>query len=224
MKVFVEIAALVIAFLLFRKVLQLFFPSSPLRIEVHQETKRALRRFYRRYLMIFFGLGLLASGLAFLLFDQMLSLLHQEEQALFVYPIHRTALILPAIISGFTVANILGDKINAYIQKDGLAFFLKEVQANWEGLNLIRLKFWHYLLVLAFLVLLLYSQFSVFFKAYPEVIIYTTQVLDTQSISKDEVSKVGGGQPLVLYFQNGDSLSMGKFDYSKEEVKAYFKP
>lgn len=224
MKVFLEIAALVVAFLLFRKVLQFLFPSSPLRIEVHQDTKEALRRFYRRFLLIFLALGMVASALAFLLFDQLAQALHQDEQALFVYPIHRTALLLPAVITGFTLANILGERLNQYIQKDGLSFFLEEVRANWEGLNLMRLKIWHYALVLLFLGFLLYSQLSVSFTAYPDRIEYTTQVSDGQVVPKEQVKELGEKQPLMLYFSNGDSLSMGNFNYYRPEVESYFRP
>jgi hypothetical protein len=221
-KFFLEILVLLILFILLRQALLHLFPPAQVNVQLSAASRRAFKRYRLRYALLYTALGLIFTVLLVLFFRFLFNQIHQDSAWELQYAINTISLIMPGLLLGFLLAHLAARPILARFQKDGLAFFMEELQELWVGWARERLLLWHMLLVLVLAGGMLVLQLSVGFAVNEERLLYETPLGERQERSPQDIEKMVGEDPPQLIFTDGDTLSMGYFNYDRAELRAYF--
>lgn len=218
MKFAIELLVLFVLFYVVRKGLRQYFPVSKIPIELSKETKRAFKVFYRRYIFIYAITSVSATVVLYFILRWFYNFIHNNERFDLYYAIDNFSLFLPSLIGGFLIATYLAEKINNRMQPEGLAFFLLDLQNNWEGFNRRKVKIGHFIIVLLFEAFLIYNQSQVFFRVQNGDIQYATSAVYSFERRVKDVKILTEADPPLMLFKGGDTLSMGNFDYNREQL------
>lgn len=218
MKFAIELFILFVLFYVVRKGLRQYFPVSKIPIELSKDTKRAFKIFYRRYIVLYAISSISATVLLYFILRWFYNFIHNNERFEIYYAIDNFSLFLPSLIGGFLVATYTAEKINNKMQPEGLAFFLLDLQNNWEGFNRRRVKIGHFIIVLLFEGLLIYNQTQVFFRVHQGEIQYATSAVNSYERGVKDVQRITEADPPLMLFKGGDTLSMGNYDYNREQL------
>ena len=219
MKLILDLAFLVLLFWFFRKGVRLLFPKSNIEVEISAESEEALRKFRRRYFLIWTLLFILISALSY-------AVLYYLDQDIFVsakfdglyYGVKPQAYVQTAMLFAALCAVILAPIFNERLQKDGLGFYLEELQEHVQGYRIKGLKLLQIGFGLILLVALLYAQMQTFFVMNP------TEGRAMQGFSSDyrfklsDIKEINSDKELLLIFTNNDTIFMGVYDYNATEV------
>lgn len=223
MKFLIEILILFVLFYVVRKGLRQWFPVSKIPIELSKDTKRAFKKFYRRYILLYALISIIATVVLTATLRWFYDFIHNNERYEIYYAVDDFSLFLPSLIGGFLIATYLAEKINNRMQPEGLAFFLLDLQNNWEGFNRRRIKIGHFIIVLLFEGFLIYNQTQIYFRVYEGDIQYATSAVYTTEKRMGDVKKLTDTDPPLMLFKGGDTLSMGNFNYQRAELFQKFK-
>jgi len=219
MKLFLDLALLVLLFWFFRKGTKLLFPKSNLEVEISLESQAALRKFRLRYFLIWALLFVLISFLSY-------AALYFLDQDIFVsgkfeglyYGVKPQAYIQTAMLFAALCAAVLAPFFNERLQKDGLSFYLEELQEHVQGYRMKGLKLLQLGFGLILLGALLYAQMQTFF------VVNTEEGRAMQGFSSDyrfklsDIKEINNEKELLIIFNNDDTLYLGVYDYDEKEV------
>ncbi len=222
MKFFLEILVLLALFILLRQALRHLFPPARVSVQLSSASRQAFKRYRLRYALLYSTLGIVFTFLLVLFYRFLFNQIHQDSAWELQYAINTISLLMPGLLLGFLLAHLAARPLLARFQKDGLAFFMEELQERWVGWARGRLLRWHMLLVLLLAGSMLVLQLSVGFAANEERLLYETPLGERRERSPREIEKMVDEAPPQLIFTDGDTLSMGVFNYDRAELRAYF--
>ena len=219
MKLILDLALLLLLFWFFRKGVKLLFPKSNFKIEISVESQDALRKYRLRYFLVWTILFVLISALGY-------AALYFLDQDIFVsakfeglyYGVKPQAYIQTAMLFAALCSVVLAPFFNERLQKDGLSFYLDELQEHVQGYKIKGLKLLQLGFGLILLGALLYAQMQTFFVMNPK------EGRAMQGFSSDyrfklsDIKEINNQKELLIIFTNDDTLHMGVYDYNEKEV------
>tara|TARA_B100001115_G_scaffold182713_1_gene179642 strand:- start:1757 stop:2443 length:687 start_codon:yes stop_codon:yes gene_type:complete len=134
MKLLFELLTLLLLFILFRGAIKRFLPKKTEMDRFSPESLKALRRFRGRYfqLLLLFIL-IFGTGIFFLLvWINSTTLMAPDSLALY-FPLKNSAFWQASILGGLLVGSLVAFRLNRKMQKDGLSFYLEELQELAQG-------------------------------------------------------------------------------------------
>jgi len=225
MKFLIEVFSLLIFFALFRAGVKRFLPKKQEIETLSEESLKALQRFRLRYFALLFGFTVLGTFLFKFLFQWIRNVWVKNiaTEYFAVFPLQDFGLWYPSLLLSFLLATLIAFRLNRSLQKDGLSFFLEEVQEEAQGYRSFGPKRWiQYGLGLVLFLLLLYPQFhdSVRFKG--EQIEWRQGWGDFAELHRSDIDSLGEeqGHPVFYY---GDSLKMDfdDYNYDLDKIEAF---
>lgn len=222
MRLILDLAFLVLLFWFFRRAVKLLFPKSRLKQEISKESKASLANYRRRYAIIFALLLLIISPLCY-------TLLYYLAEEVFVsvngdglyYGVKPQAYTQSAVLFAILCAAFIAPFINERLQRDGLSFYLEELQEHMQGYKVKGLKLVQLSVGLVLLILLLYAQVQTYLVMNPE------EARAVQGFSSDfhfklsEIKEINSEKDMLLILENGDTVSLGIYNYDQKEVYDY---
>ncbi|WP_421754263.1 hypothetical protein [Croceimicrobium sp.] len=134
MKLLFELVTLLLLFILFRGAIKRFLPKKTEMERFSPESLRALKRFRVRYFqllllfIVIFGTGIFY----FLVWLNGSDFLSPQSFALY-FPLKNSAYWQAAILGGLLVGSLVAFRLNRKLQRDGLSFYLEELQELVQG-------------------------------------------------------------------------------------------
>ena len=213
MQLILEIVALIVAFIIFRKVLLHLFPAGEMPIELSQDSIQALRKYNKRYVLLFVGLGAVLTALLYYLIQWGYAAYHGDAQAEIVWEVEGMATLWPALTGGLLAASFIARWANEKLQKDGLFFFLEGIDDNLKGYNHQKLARWHVAVGILVVVLLVFSQGQVFLKVKSGQMHYADMAGHEHQFAVSAINKFQVEDSNIWFLApNGDTLSTANFN------------
>ena len=206
MQFILEIIALFFIFLLFRQAVIRAFPVKAVGLPLSDDSTLALKKYRRRYLILFWTSGIVLSFFIMLGLHELFYQLHARGSEGNVLIIERTALYIPAIILGFLLGTFLSRWLNSRMQHDGLSFFFEEYHDEWKGFDTNKLRGWHIAGALILAMAMLYTQFHVF------AVLRDGEVIWQSPQSGFHVHTINEVESIFLHKQNEFSISFSTGD------------
>lgn len=211
-----ELAVLLFLFLLLRRLLVQFFRVSRVKVDLGEASYRAMRRYQSRYYLILIGLALFFSAIAFGALDFAVLEYHQHATEAWRLALERTSLVLPALLVGLSLSTQLADGINDYFQKDGLGFYLVELQEWREGFSFRRLRAWHLGLSLVLLLPLIYAQFNSYLELNANSLVSKQNFGEPRVVPHGQWHWLEASKRPAIATSAGDTLYLDSFRLSPE--------
>jgi hypothetical protein len=219
MKLFLDLAFLILLFWFFRRGVRLLFPKKELEMKISKESSQALTKFRKRYFVIFLLLLLIIAPACY-------GTLYYLDQNIFVsddfnglyYGVKPQAFIQTSLLFAALFAIVISPFINERMQSDGLSFYLEELQEYVQGYRLRGFKLLQLSLGLVLLVLLLAGQMKTFFVINPKEGRAVQGFTTDYSFKLTDIVEISDKEELRLILNTGDTILMGIYDYDSKEV------
>ncbi len=208
MKLLLEAVSFFLVFLLLRQTVVRAFPVKEVGIALSHDSQKALKKYRRRYLLLFWIAMPTISFLLVLGFYELFYQLHHGVADGPVLIVERTALLLPSLILGFLAGTLIARWMNSKMQMDGLSFFFEEYQDEWKGFDANRLRGWLVLIALCGAGFMLYSQYQVYAYRKGGEVYWQTSLGENKQRGTHELQSVIPLEPgeFALAFEGGDTL------------------
>lgn len=208
-----EIAALAVGFIIFRKVLLLLFPADEMPIELSQDSKQALKKYNKRYVLLFIVISMVLTAFMYWLLQLLYAAYHQDAYAQLVWEVESMATLWPALTGGMLAASFVARWVNEKLQKDGLFFFLEDIDDNLKGYNQAKLARWHVVAGLLVFAMLVGSQAQVYFKVKDGEVQYADIHGNEHQFAVSDIEKYEVNEPKMWFLApNGDTLNTAHFN------------
>lgn len=219
MKFLLDIVILVVLFMVFRRAMQMLFPKKEQRLEVSQESQKALNHYRNRYFIIFIALSILISLISY-------ALMYYLGQYIFTaasfnglyYGLAPEAYMQSAILFAVLSSVFISPLVNNRMQVDGLAFYLAELEEHIQGYRVRGAKLYLTSFGFILLVFLMIAQVRTFF------VVNEVEGRVVQGFTKDyrfkiaDITEINNNKELYLVINNQDTILMGVFDYNEAEL------
>lgn len=142
-----------------------------------------------------------------------------------VFPLQDFGLWYPSLLLAFLVSSIFAFRMNRKLQKDGLGFFLEEIQEEAQGYSSFGAKRWiQYGLGVLLFLLLLFPQFHDSVRLGSEAIEWRHGWGDLSIIKQSEIDSLGSeqGHP-VFYYRDSLKLDLDDYRYDTDPINEFFK-
>jgi hypothetical protein len=224
MKIFLDLAFLILVFWLFRKGVKLLFPKKAEGLKISKESSQALTKFRNRYFVILTLLFLLIAPTCY-------GILFYLDQNIFIsadfdgiyYGVLPQAFIQTSLLFAVLTAIVIAPFINERMQSDGLSFYLQELQEYAQGYRLRGSKLLKLSFGIILLILLLAGQMKTFFVMNPKEGRAVQGFTSDQRFKLSEIVEINNDDELQLILISGDTVFMGIFDYDSKEVSDFIK-
>ena len=219
MKLILDLAVLILLFWFFRRVVRLLFPKSHLEQEISKESRAGLAAYRKRYFIIFALLLLVISPLCY-------TVLYFLAEEVFVsakfdglyYGVKPQAYIQSSVLFAVLCAAVIAPFINERMQRDGLGFYLNELQEHVQGYKLKGLKLVQLSIGLLLLILLLYAQVETYFVMNPKEGRAVHGFSSDHNFKLSDIKEINSDKEMRLILNNGDTIFMGPYNYNRKEV------
>ncbi|MEQ9262808.1 MAG: hypothetical protein RLP14_06575 [Owenweeksia sp.] len=217
MQLVLEIATLFLIFLLFRQAVVKAFPVHAVGLPISDDSKKALRKYRRRYLVLFWTFGILLSLLFSIGLYELFFQLHASGVEGHILIIERAALLLPSTVLGFLAGTFSARWMNSRMQHDGLSFFFEEYYDEWKGFDTTKVRGWLVLSSIIIASAILYTQYQVYALKSGDEIEWR---LSPGKLKKNKLSEVvditaQAGDEFAIAFVSGDTLLTQKLGGDK---------
>jgi hypothetical protein len=224
MKLLFELFTVALIFLIFRNAVRHFMPKKAKMKSFSPESLRALRKFRQRYFGLLFLFIILFGSIIYYTLTSWNNLLLEDrlrEYDMFL-PVSNNSFWQPSLLGGLLFGSLCAFYLNRIRQKDGLSFYLEELQELAQGYQSFRTFKWiQYVsgfLLFAFLVYAPLSSGLALKKSSLERLgpWQAKETWEIQSIKKLE--NQNGPQLLI---NNQDSISLYRFEYSDSDLEQF---
>ncbi|MGB0176576.1 MAG: hypothetical protein ACPF9D_05380 [Owenweeksia sp.] len=217
MQFILEIGTLFLIFLLFRQAVVKAFPVHAVGLSLSEDSKAALRKYRRRYLVLFWTSGITLTLLFTIGLYELFFQLHSSGVEGQVLIIERTALLLPSAVLGFLTGTFLSRWINSKMQADGLSFFFEEYHDEWKGFDTTKVRSWHIAGSLLIAGTILFTQYQIFAIVNDDQIVWQTTPWELSQNSTEDIESITPepDNEFSIVFSSGDTLFTGRMGGNK---------
>ncbi len=219
MKLLLDLAVLIVLFWFFSRAVKLLFPKSNLEQKVSEASKAGLAAYRKRYFIVFAILALLISFFSYwvLYFLAEEVFVSPEFNGLY-YGVKPQAYIQSAVLFALLSAAFISPYINDRLQRDGLGFYLEELQEHVQGYRIKGLKLVQLSAGFVLLFLLLYAQMETFFVMNPKEGRAVHGFSSNNYFKISEIKEINSDKDLEIILFNGDTISLSPYNYDSKEV------
>jgi hypothetical protein len=222
MKLFLDLAFLILVFWLFRRGVKMLFPKKAEDLKVSKESSQALTKFRKRYFVILTLLFLLIAPICYgILFYLNQNIFSSADFDGLYYRVLPQAFIQTSLLLATLTAIVIAPFINERMQSDGLSFYLEELQEYAQGYRLRGSKLLKLSFGVVLLILLLVGQMKTLFMMNPKEGRAVQGFTSDQRFKLSEIVEINEDNDLQLILSNGDTIFMGIFDYDSKEVNDF---
>lgn len=215
MGVLLEILAFFLLFLVFRQAVVKAFPVKAIGMSLSGDSKKALKKYRTRYLILFWLSAIVFTLLLLLCIHFVFYMVHSMGSYNEVLILDYSSLFLPSLIMGFLGATFFARSVNAKLQLDGLSFFFEGYQDEVEGFERNKLKAWHIIIALSFSMVMLFLQFNSYLKTDDEYLYYQENTLSKPlKYSKQEIVQISldSANFYQITFKDAESITTKRFN------------
>ena len=190
-----------------------------------EESLKALYKFRLRYFLLLIGFTIIGTLVLQLALGALQSFWfgYMAKDYAFVFPLKNFALWYPSLLLAFLISSLVAFRLNRTLQKDGLSFFLEELQEEAQGYRSFGPKRWiQYGLGVVLFVLLLLPQFRASVRAADQSIEHYSGWSELEQFTLDSFNHLAEeqGHP-VLYFEDSLKIDLDDYNYSKVDLMKF---
>lgn len=223
MMLFLELAVLLVLFLLFRLLVKQVFPKRERISELSPESIKALRKFQFKQGLSTIILTILLATLWVLIFiaaaEWLLPLFFPDH---ILIGIQHNAFMQPALVLGLSNAIWLSPKLIKLWNKDGLDFFYHELEDTLGGYKSSKFQVFQIVFGIILSLIMLYGQLNTFILLKEDSVFWQKGLQYNQEKSRNEVLHLSMEKDLLMIFKGGDTLSFGGYHYQKPVVEEWY--
>lgn len=223
MKLLLELLTLVLLFVLFRGAVRRFLPKRSEMQRFSPESLKALQRFRARYFrLLLLFIVIVGTALYFLLvFVKDAALLHRANYA-FYFPLKDSALWQASLLGGLLLGSLIAFSINRRMQRDGLSFYLEELQELAQGYQSFgTFRYLQYAIGLALFTVLTYSVLSTGLGLNKDQLTKVHPFGQYNRIGFETIKKLSTDKSEQLLINEKDSLDLSIYKYDSKELEDF---
>lgn len=220
MKLVFELLTFLVLFVLFRGAIQRFLPKKAAMNKFSAESLKALRNYRLRYfqLLILFILifGILIYLLLVTIKDQLNP--YAADYMLFL-PLKNSAFWQASLLGGLLLGSLLAFQLNRRMQRDGLSFYLEELQElvqGYQSFSAFRLV--QYALGLILFAILSYSALSTGLGFKPGAMHYLHPWGQTEIKELKSIKKLDKTKSIQLVINKKDTIDLSYYKYDSKDL------
>lgn len=223
MKLLLELLTLVLLFVLFRGAVRRFLPKRSEMQRFSPESLKALQRFRARYFrLLLLFIVIVGTALYFLLvFVKDAAWLHRANYT-FYFPLKDSALWQASLLGGLLLGSLIAFSINRRMQRDGLSFYLEELQELAQGYQSFgTFRYLQYGIGLALFTVLTYSVLSTGLGLNKDQLTEVHPFGQYNQIGFETIKKLSTDKSEQLLINEKDSLDLSIYKYDSKELEDF---
>ena len=224
MKLIFELLTVILLFLLFRGAVQRFLPKRAQMESFSEESVMALRRFRIRYfLLLILFIGIFGTVLFFALVGLKNNTPLSANANWHYLKLKDSALWQPALLGGLLIGSLLAYWLNRRLQKDGLSFYLEELQELAQGYQSFGMfRKIQYIVGLVLFTILSYSVLATSLTFSEDKMYQSRPFKEKVAYSLEDIKKLDGPKATQLLINQQDTINMALYEYNSETLKSIF--